>query len=234
MLSLGKQSPDRKEFGISAYCQRFNLRKSGLLRHSNCSSFLLSREPWIFLFILKRPATVCDELISRIWNFFLVVQSLSHVHPFGTPWTAAWQISRSFTISPVWSDSCSLSQRCHTTISFSVAHFSSCLQSFPTSGSYTSESALSIKWPKYWSFSLSMGHSNEYSGLIPFRIEWFDLAVQGTLKSLLQHHSLKTPILRHSVFFIVQFSHHTWLLEEPWLWLHRHLSARFSSRIYQI
>ena len=99
---------------------------------------------------------------------------------------------------------------------------------------FTSESALSIKWPKYWSFSLSMGHSNKYSGLIPFRIEWFDLAVQGTLKSLLQHHSLKTPILRRSVFFIVQFSHHTWLLEEPWLWLHRHLSARFSSRIYQI
>ena len=70
------------------------------------------------------------------------------------------------------------------------------------------ESVLPIKWPKYWSFSFSISPSNEYSGLISFRIDWFDLlAVQGTLKSLLQHHSSKASVLRHSAFFIIQLSH---------------------------
>ena len=81
---------------------------------------------------------------------------------------------------------------------------------FPNIRVFTSESALSIRWPKYWSFSISMGYSNEYSGLIPFGIDWFDLlAVQGILQSLLQHHSLKALILTRSVFFTVHFSHHT-------------------------
>ena len=70
------------------------------------------------------------------------------------------------------------------------------------------ESALRIRWPKYWSFSFSISPSSEYSGLISFRMNWFDLlAVQGTLKSLLQHHSSKTSILHHSAFFMVQLSH---------------------------
>ena len=73
---------------------------------------------------------------------------------------------------------------------------------------FSNESVLHIKWPKYWSFSFSISPSNEHSGLISFRIDWFDLlAVQGTLKSLLQHHSSKVSILRPSVFFIVQLSH---------------------------
>ena len=73
---------------------------------------------------------------------------------------------------------------------------------------FPSESVLPIRWPKDWSFSFSISPSNEYSGLISFMIEWFDLlAVQGTLKSLLQHHSSKASILWHSAFFIVQFSH---------------------------
>ena len=72
---------------------------------------------------------------------------------------------------------------------------------------FSSESALQIRGPKYWSFSFSISPSNEYSGLISFRIDWFDLAVQRTLKSLLQHHSSKASILRGSVFFIVQLSH---------------------------
>ena len=73
---------------------------------------------------------------------------------------------------------------------------------------HLNELALCIRWPKYWSFSLSVSPSNEYSGLIPFRMDWLDLlAVQGTLKSLLQHHSSKTSILRCSAFFIVQLSH---------------------------
>ena len=86
---------------------------------------------------------------------------------------------------------------CHPTISSSVIPFSSCLQSFPAS-----ESAIRIRWPKYWSFSISP--SNEYSGLISFRIDWFALlAVQWTLKSLLQHQSSKASILWHSAFFMV-------------------------------
>ena len=102
----------------------------------------------------------------------------------------------------VCSNSCPLSWSCHPTISFSVTPFSSCLQSFPALGSFPMKSVLRIRWPKYWSFSISP--SNEYSGLISFRIDWFDLlAVQGTLKNLLQHHSLKASILWRSAIFPV-------------------------------
>ena len=98
----------------------------------------------------------------------------------------------------VWSNSC------HPTISSSVTPFSSCLQSFPASGSF---SVSQLFTSKYWSFSFSISPSNEYSRLISFRIDLFDfLAVQGTLKTLLQHHSLKTSILWHSAFFMVQLS----------------------------
>ena len=84
-----------------------------------------------------------------------------------------------------------------------VIPFSSCLQSLPASGTF-----LHIMWPKYWSFSFSISPSNEYSGLISFRMDWLDpLAVQGTLKSLLQHHSSKASILQRSAVFIVQLSH---------------------------
>ena len=107
----------------------------------------------------------------------------------------------------VSSNSCPLSQWCHPAILSSVVPFS-CPQSFPASGSFSSESALHIRWPKYWSFNFSINPSNEYSGLVSFRIDWFDLlAVQGTLKSPLQHHSLKASILWHSALFMVQLSH---------------------------
>ena len=107
----------------------------------------------------------------------------------------------------VYSNSSQLSGWCHPTISFSVVPFSSCLQPFPASGSFLM-SILCIRWPKYWSFSFSSSPSNEYSGLFSFGIDWFDLlAVQGTLKSLLQHHSSKASILWCSTFFIVQVSH---------------------------
>ena len=83
-----------------------------------------------------------------------------------------------------------------------------CLQSFPASGSFPVRQLFCIRWPKDWSFSFSISPSNEYSGLISFKIDWFDLlAVQEILNCLLQHHSSKTSILRHSVFFIVQLSH---------------------------
>ena len=79
---------------------------------------------------------------------------------------------------------------------------------FPSIRVFSNESVLCIRWPKYWSFSFSISPSNEYSGLISFRIDWLDiLAVQGTLKSLLQHHSSKASILWHSAFFMVKFSH---------------------------
>ena len=79
---------------------------------------------------------------------------------------------------------------------------------FPSIGVFSNESVLPIRWPKYWSFSFSISPSNEYSGLISFRMDWLDLlAVQGTLKSLLQHRSSKASILQHSAFFTVQLSH---------------------------
>ena len=90
-----------------------------------------------------------------------------------------------------------------------------------------SESALCIRWPKYWSFSFSINPSNEYSGLITFRMEWFDPAVQRTLKHLVQHHSSKESILRGSVFCMVQLSHLYILLKTPYLWINGPLLAKW-------
>ena len=122
----------------------------------------------------------------------------------------------------VYSNSCLLSRWCHPTISSSVVPFSSCLHYFPASGVFSNESVLRIRWPKYWSFHFSISPSKEYSGLISFRMDWLDLlAVQGTLNSLLQHHSSKASILLHSAFFIVlqlslSFNSpiHSWLLKK--------------------
>ena len=87
---------------------------------------------------------------------------------------------------------------------------------FPSIGIFSSQSTFPIRWPKYWSFSFSNSPSSEYSELISFRIDWFDLlAVQGTLKSLIQHHSLKASILWHSSFFIVQLSYPYIIMEKP-------------------
>ena len=109
----------------------------------------------------------------------------------------------------VCSNSCPLNRRCHPTISSFVTPFSSPLPAvFPSISVFSNELALRIRWPKCWSFSFSVSPSSEYSGLIFFRIDWFDLfAVQGTLKSLFQHHSSKASILQCSAFFMVQLSH---------------------------
>ena len=135
-------------------------------------------------------------------------QSLSCVLLFVTPWTAARQASLSFTIS--WS----LLRLVSIGLVMPSNHLILChslflLPSiFPSIRVFSSESVLCIRWPKYWSFSFSISPSNEHPGLISLRMDWFDLlAVQGTLKSLLQHHSSKAQILQHSVFFIVQLSH---------------------------
>ena len=106
------------------------------------------------------------------------------------------------------SNSSASSQWCHPVISSLVVPFSSCLQSFPAIRVYSSELVLRIRWPNYWSFSFSISPSSEYSRPISFRIDWSDLlAVQGTLRNLLQHDSSKALILRHSAFFMVQLSH---------------------------
>ena len=125
-------------------------------------------------------------------------------------WPHGLQHARPLCPSPnpgVYSNSCPLSQWYHPTISSSVVPFFSRFQPFSASGSFQM-SVLQIRRPKYWSFSFSISPSNEYSGLISFRMDWLDLlAVQGTLKSLLQHLSSKASILQHSAFFAVQLSH---------------------------
>ena len=141
-------------------------------------------------------------------NFVVAVQSLSRVQLFTTPWTAACQDSLSFTIS--WSLLKLIS--IDSVMPFNhlvLCHLLFLLPSiFPSIRIFSRESVLRIRWPKYWSFNFSICPSNEYSGLIFFRIDWFDLlAVQGTSKSLLQHHSSKESILQHSVFFMVQLSY---------------------------
>ena len=108
----------------------------------------------------------------------------------------------------VYLNSCPLSQWYHPTTSSSVHPPFLPPSSFPSIRVFSNESTLHMRWPKYWSFSFSISPSNEYSGLISFRMDWLDLfAVQGTLKSLLQHHSSKASILQRSAFFIVQLSH---------------------------
>ena len=136
------------------------------------------------------------------------VQSLSRVRLFGTRWAAARQASLSITspqsllklmsIEPVMPSSQLIF--CHPLLLLPSV--------LPSLRVFSNESALRIRWRKYWRFSFSISPSNEYSGLISFRMDWLDLfAVQGTLKSLLQHHSSKASILRCSTFIIVQLSH---------------------------
>ena len=143
---------------------------------------------------------------------FSSVQLLSHVRLFATPWTVARQASLSITNSWSLPNSCPSSQWCHRTISSSVVPFSSCFQSFPDQGLFKWVSSLH-QVAKILSFSFSISPSNEYSGLISFKMDWLDLLeVQETLKSLLQHHSSKASVLWHSAFFIVQLS-------PPYIWL---------------
>ena len=139
---------------------------------------------------------------------FSSVQSLSHVQLFATPWTAAYQASLSITNS--WSPPKLMSIESvmpsnHLILCCPLLLLPSILPSIKV---FSNESALRIRWPKYWSFSFNISLSNEYPGLISFRMDWLDLlAVQGTLKSLLQHHSSRASILRHSAFFIVHLLH---------------------------
>ena len=140
--------------------------------------------------------------------FICSVQLLSHVQLFVTPWTAACQASLSI------ANSWSLLKLMSIELVMPSNHLILCCplllppSIFASIRVFSNESILRNRWPKYWSFSFNISPSNEYSGLISFKMDSFDLlAVQGTLKSLLQHHSSKASILQHSAFFIVQLSH---------------------------
>ena len=149
-----------------------------------------------------------NECLCSYKEEFSSVQLLSHVRLFVTPWTAACQASLSIT------NSQSLLKLMSIESLMPSNHLILCCpllllpSIFPSIRVFSNESALHIRWPKYWSFSFSISASNEYSGLISFRIGWFNvLTVQGILKSLLQHSRSKALILQHSVVFIVQLSH---------------------------
>ena len=155
---------------------------------------------------------VCSTLISgsRLLSMSSVssVQLLSHVQLFATPWTTAHQTSLSITnyqsllklMSFEWVMPANHLILCHPLLLPPSI--------FPSIRVFSSDSVLHSRWPKCWSFSFNICPSNEYSGMISFRMDWLDLlSVQETLKSLLQHHSSKASVLWHSAFFMVQFSH---------------------------
>ena len=166
-----------------------------------CLSFSIIRSCWILHSTTSSP-------MQKARFQFSSVQSLSHVWLFATPWTAARQASLSISNSrsppkPMSIESVMPSN--HLILCRPLLLLPSI---FPSIRVFSSESDLRIRWPKYWSFSFNISPSNEHPGLISFKIDWLDLlAVQGTLKSLLQHHSLKASILGHSAYFTVQLSH---------------------------
>ena len=136
------------------------------------------------------------------------VQLLIRVRLFATQWTAAHQASLSFTNSQSWLKLMSIESVKPTNYLILWCPLLLLPSIFPSIRVFSNESALCIRWPKHWSFSFSISPSNEYSGLISFRMNWLDLlAVQGTLKSLLQHYSSKASILWRSAFSMVQLSH---------------------------
>ena len=138
--------------------------------------------------------TECTSVVVGRW--------LSRVRLFATPWTAAHQASLSFTISQSLLRLTAIESVIPSILCRPLLLLPSI---FPNTRVFSNTSALGSMWPKYWSFSFSISSSNKYSGLISFKIDWLDLlAVQGTLKSVLQHHSSKASILWHSAFFIVQ------------------------------
>ena len=149
-----------------------------------------------------------ENMVHIYSGIFSSVQSLSHLQLFGTPWTAACQASLSITNS--WSMFKLMSVKSVMPSNHLILYCPLLLlpSIFPSIRVFYSESIPCIRWPKYWSFSFSISPSNEYSRPISFRIDWFDLlAVQGSLKSLLQHHTSKASILQCSAFLIVQLSH---------------------------
>ena len=168
----------------------------------------------IFMTLYENPPLILISM-GKMFIQFSSVQSLSHVRISAIPWIAAHQPSLSIT------NSWSLLKLMSIESVMPSNHLILCrplllpLSIFPSIRVFSNESALHIRWPKYWSFSFNISPANEPPGLISFRMDWLDLlAVQRTLKSLLQHHSSKASVLQHSVFFTVQLSY---LMR--WLWL---------------
>ena len=173
-----------------------------------CCSLDLAELPFCFLVThwrsLEQLSWILHQVNCRspcLWVGIVVVQPLVMSSSLPPHCLHHARLPCPSLFSRVCSNSCPLNQWCHPTISYSVIPFSSCL-------AHTQSLALCIRWPKHWSFSFSIIPSNEYSELNSFRTDWFDLlGVQGTLKSLHQHHSLKASVLWGSVFFMVQVSH---------------------------
>ena len=160
----------------------------------------IGRQVSLLLVPLGKPGVTMIQFSS--------IQLLSHVQLFVTPWSEACQASLCIT------NSHSLLKLMSIKSVMPSNHLILCHplllppSIFPSISVFSNESVLPIRWPKYWRFNFSISPSNEYSGLISFRMDWLDLlAVQGTLKTLLQHHSSKASILWHSAFFIIQLSH---------------------------
>ena len=200
-----KKAESQRISAFELWCWRRLLRVPWTAWKSN-QSILKEISPnihwkdWCWSWNSNTLATWCEESSS--------VQSFSHVWLFRTPWTSARQVSLSITNYRI------LFKLMSVELVLPSNHLILCwllllLPSvFPSTKFFSSESALHISWPKYWSCSFSISPSSEYSRLISFRIDWFDLlVVQGTLKSLLQHHSLKASVFWCSAFFMVQLSH---------------------------
>ena len=158
---------------------------------------------------------------------FSSVQSLSRVRLYATPWIAAHQASLSIT------NSRSSLKLMSIKLVMPSSHLIHCcplllLPPIPPSITvFSNQSTLHMRWPKHWSFSFNISPSNEHPGLVSFRMDWLDLlAVQGTLKSLLQHHSSKVSVLRYSAFFTVQLSHPYMTTGKTTAWLNRPLLTK--------
>ena len=177
-----------------------------LLKYS-CLENPMDRGAW-WAVRIHRAAKSWTQLKRQSTHTLRSVQKLSCVLFFPTPWNAAHQASLSITNSQTLLKLTSIKSVMPSNHLILCRPLLLLPSIFPSIRVFSNKSVLCIRWPKYWSFSFSISPSNEYSGLISFRIDWFDLlAVQGTLKSLLQHHSLKASILWLSAFLMVQFSH---------------------------
>ena len=157
-------------------------------------------------------------VVIAVIRTFSSVQSLSRVRLFATPWTAAPAGRPQASLSVTNSRSLLKPMFIKLMMSSNLYHPFLLRSIFPNIRVFSNESAVCIRWPKYWSFSFSISPSNEYSGLISFRIDWFDpLAVQGALKSLLQHHSSKASILRRvGQYETLHKGRDLWILWVPW------------------
>ena len=197
--------------------RNYSIIKLGMTVNLSPNSWKNFHEPLSFMelhlsaqlkILCVQPSEIQNPPLFRSFFQFSSIQSLSRVWLFATQWTTAHQASLSITNSrnpPKLLSNESVMPSNHLIFCCPLLFLPSV---FPSIRVFSNESALCIRWPKYWSFGFNVSASNEQPGLISFRMDWLDLpAVQGTLKSLLHHWNSKASILRHSAFFIVQFSH---------------------------